>query len=160
MPAQDHPQAPPQVDAQTSRDFFEVITRAVFQSGFSWPVIAAKWEGFRQAFAGFEPEAVAAFTPDDVDRLCADPGIVRNRRKIEATVHNAEVLLELAEQHGDFRSYLRSHGSFEAASRDIQKRFKWLGALGSYYLLYVVDEPVPPFEQWRASNPAVPAPRR
>ena len=153
MPVQHHPQAPPQVDARTSRDFFEVITRAVFQSGFSWPVIAAKWEGFRRAFADFEPEVVAGFTPDDVDRLCADPAIVRNRRKIEATVHNAEVVLKLAEAHGDFRAYLRSHGSFEKASADIQKRFKWLGGLGSYYLLYVVDEPVPPFEEWRASQP-------
>jgi 3-methyladenine DNA glycosylase Tag len=147
-------EAPPQIDAQTPADFFEVITRAVFQSGFSWPVIAAKWDGFRAAFAGFDPAAVAAFTPDEVDRLCSDERIVRNRRKIEATVHNAEVLLELDEAHGGFRAYLGSHGGFDAASADLQRCFKWLGGLGAYYVLYVVKEPVPPFEEWRARQGA------
>ena len=60
----------------------------------SWQVVEAKWDGFREAFAGFDPEAVAAFTGDDVERLAEDTRIIRNRRKIEATVHNAETMLD------------------------------------------------------------------
>jgi DNA-3-methyladenine glycosylase I len=68
---------------------FERLSLEAFQSGLSWLVILRKRENFRAAFAGFDPATVAAFGPDDVARLLADAGIVRNRAKIEATVHNA-----------------------------------------------------------------------
>jgi DNA-3-methyladenine glycosylase I len=66
-----------------------------FQSGLSWLTILRKRESFRAAFAGFDPAAVAAFGPVDVERLLADAGIVRNRAKIDATIHNARRVLEL-----------------------------------------------------------------
>ena len=86
---------PEQITPQKLADYLEALSKAVFQAGISWQVIEAKWEGFRAAFAGFDPETVAAFTDDDVERLMDDPGVVRNRRKIEATVRNAQVMLEL-----------------------------------------------------------------
>jgi DNA-3-methyladenine glycosylase I len=74
---------------------FERLSLEAFQSGLSWIVILRKRPAFRAAFAGFAPERVAAFGDDDVARLLADAGIVRNRSKIEATIRNARAVLEL-----------------------------------------------------------------
>lgn len=74
---------------------FERLSLEGFQSGLSWLVILRKREAFRAAFAGFDPAEVARFTTADVDRLLGDAGIVRNRAKLEATVHNARRVLEL-----------------------------------------------------------------
>ncbi len=71
---------------------FEALALTYFENGLSWMTVFDKRDNFRRAFHGFEPAAVAAMTPDDVDRLMADSSIIRNRRKIEATVHNARVL--------------------------------------------------------------------
>lgn len=74
---------------------FERLTLEAFQSGLSWLIILRKRENFRRAFAGFDIEAVANYTERDVTRLLADPGIVRNRAKIEAAVANARVVADL-----------------------------------------------------------------
>ncbi|HEU5472113.1 MAG TPA: DNA-3-methyladenine glycosylase I [Actinophytocola sp.] len=74
---------------------FERLTLEAFQSGLSWLTILRKREGFRAAFAGFQPEKVAAFGPDDVARLMADPAIVRNRAKIDAAIRNANAIAAL-----------------------------------------------------------------
>lgn len=79
---------------------FERISLECFQSGLSWSTILRKRPAFRAAFAGFVPDVVAGFGDDDVTRLLADEGIVRNRRKIEATIHNARATLQLREQEG------------------------------------------------------------
>jgi 3-methyladenine DNA glycosylase Tag len=145
--------APEQIDAKRLGDYLEVMTKAVFQSGMSWQVVNAKWPGFQEAFDGFDAERIADYTPDDIDRLAADTRIIRNVRKIEATVQNAQTMCELAaENGGDFRAYLQSHGDFEAMVKDLRKRFKFLGDFGSYYFLYVVKEPVPSYHDFRASR--------
>jgi DNA-3-methyladenine glycosylase I len=74
---------------------FERISLEAFQSGLSWLIILRKRENFRAAFREFDAQAIAAFGPDDVSRLLADPGIVRNRAKIEATISNARAALDL-----------------------------------------------------------------
>lgn len=74
---------------------FERVSLEAFQSGLSWLTILRKRPAFRTAFAQFDPALVAGFTPADVDRLLTDAGIVRNRSKIEATIANARVTLEL-----------------------------------------------------------------
>jgi DNA-3-methyladenine glycosylase I len=74
---------------------FERLSLEAFQSGLSWLTILRKREGFRTAFAKFAIETVAGFGPDDVTRLLADPGIVRNRAKIEAVIGNARAALAL-----------------------------------------------------------------
>lgn len=74
---------------------FERLSLEAFQSGLAWITILRKREAFRAAFAGFDPERVAAFDDDDVARLLADPGIVRNRAKVTATIANARAVVEL-----------------------------------------------------------------
>ncbi|MGW3247675.1 DNA-3-methyladenine glycosylase I [Streptomyces sp. NPDC001070] len=76
---------------------FERLCLEAFQSGLSWITILRRREGFRKAFAGFSPEAVAAFTDEDRERLLADPGIIRNRAKIDASIANAHATLALRE---------------------------------------------------------------
>jgi DNA-3-methyladenine glycosylase I len=77
------------------RGLFEKLALEAFESGLSWRTILAKRDAFRAAFAGFHPDAVASFGDADVERLLADPGIVRNRAKIEATLANARVTIGL-----------------------------------------------------------------
>ena len=77
------------------RALFEKLCLEGFQAGLSWLTILRKRERFREVFAGFEPERVAAFTGADVERLLTDTGIVRNRAKIEATITNARAVLAL-----------------------------------------------------------------
>ncbi len=79
---------------------FERITLEAFQSGLSWLTILRKREGFRAAFAGFDPEVVARFGDDDRARLMADAGIVRNRAKVDAAITNARAVLGLRDGPG------------------------------------------------------------
>jgi 3-methyladenine DNA glycosylase Tag len=149
-------QAPDRITPRGLADYLEVMTRAVFQSGISWRVIEAKWDGFRESFHGFDPERVAALTPDDVDALASDVRIVRNRRKIEATVDNAETLLELDREHGGFDRYLVSLGGFEDKVAALRKEFRFLGDFGAYYMLYVLGHEVPPHDEYLASRGKAP----
>jgi 3-methyladenine DNA glycosylase Tag len=127
--------APPQIEPKGLGDYLDVMSKAAFQSGLSWSVIDKKWPGTREAFDGFDAARIADYTPDDIDRLTRDSRVVRNRRKIEAVVHNARVLLELQRTHGSFRAYLRSFKEYEDLARDMRKRFKFLGDMGVYYFL-------------------------
>jgi DNA-3-methyladenine glycosylase I len=77
---------------------YERLSLEAFQSGLAWITILRKRENFRAAFAGFQPDRVARFGAADVERLMNDPGIVRNRAKIEATIANARVVAELGEE--------------------------------------------------------------
>jgi DNA-3-methyladenine glycosylase I len=85
---------------------FEFMVLDAFQAGLSWAIILRKREGFRKAFAGFDPATVARFTPAQVDRLLQDPDIVRNRLKIESTVSNARALLGVRREFGSFNRYI------------------------------------------------------
>ncbi len=86
---------------------YERLSLEAFQSGLSWITILRRRPGFRAAFAGFEIAKVATFTEADRDRLLADPGIIRNRSKIDATLANARVLAEWAS--GDLDTLIWSH---------------------------------------------------
>ena len=88
------------------RFLFELLTLEGAQAGLSWSTILNKREGYRRAFADFDPAAVARFGPRDVERLLGDPGIVRNRLKIESTVNNAARVLEVQEAVGSLDAYL------------------------------------------------------
>jgi DNA-3-methyladenine glycosylase I len=85
---------------------FEMLTLEGAQAGLSWLTILRKREGYRAAFAGFDPGKVAAFDGDDVARLLADPGVVRNRLKIASTISNARAVLEIQSRYGSLDSYL------------------------------------------------------
>jgi DNA-3-methyladenine glycosylase I len=96
------------VPSRDRRHLFELLTLEGAQAGLSWTTILRKRDGYREAFAGFEPERVAAFTPDDVDRLMLDPGIIRNRAKIEATIDNARAILALERSGTSFVGHVWS----------------------------------------------------
>jgi DNA-3-methyladenine glycosylase I len=85
---------------------FEFITLEGAQAGLSWETILKKREAYRQALAGFDPQRVARFTPARVERLLLNPGIVRNRLKVESTVRNAKAFVAVQREFGSFDAYL------------------------------------------------------
>jgi len=96
------------VPVHDDRTFFEFLTLEGAQAGLSWETILNKRENYRAAFAGFDPARVARFTPSKIERLLQNPGIVRNRLKINSTVGNAKAFLEVQREFGTFEAYLRS----------------------------------------------------
>lgn len=94
------------VPVHDDRRHFEFLVLEGAQAGLSWETILRKREGYRRAFAGFDPEAVAAFGEADVARLLADSGIVRNRLKVASAIANARALLEVQRQHGSFDTFV------------------------------------------------------
>jgi DNA-3-methyladenine glycosylase I len=88
------------------RRLFEKLSLEGFQAGLSWLTILRKREHFREVFSGFDPAAVARFGAEQVERLLADPGIVRNRAKVEATINNARRYAELAAEFGSLAAYV------------------------------------------------------
>jgi DNA-3-methyladenine glycosylase I len=93
------------VPVRDSRALWETLMLEGFQAGLAWIVILRKREAFRAAFVGFDPEQVARFGPADVERLMADPGIVRARAKIEATIAGARIYLDMAARGEDFAGF-------------------------------------------------------
>lgn len=85
---------------------FEFLVLESAQAGLSWLTVLKKRGNYRTAYRDFDPRKVARFTPADVERLLADPGIIRNRMKIEASINNARRLLRIQKEHGSFCSYL------------------------------------------------------
>jgi DNA-3-methyladenine glycosylase I len=96
------------VPSLDDRHLFELLVLEGAQAGLSWATILRKREGYRLAFAGFDPEAVGRFGPRDVERLLGDAGIVRNRAKIESAVANARAALAVRDEHGSLAAYLWS----------------------------------------------------
>ena len=82
------------------------MAKAVFSAGFSWKVIRNKWPGFEAAFDGFQPNRVAFYADEDLDRLLSDAAIVRNGQKITATIENARFILATIKEHGSFGAFL------------------------------------------------------
>jgi DNA-3-methyladenine glycosylase I len=85
---------------------FEFLALETQQAGLSWRCVLGKRESFRKAYAGFDPVKVARFTQARIEKLLADPGIIRNRRKIEAAVANARAFIAAAEDFGSFDAYI------------------------------------------------------
>ncbi len=94
------------VPLHDDRALFEFLILEGAQAGLSWETILKKREVYRQAFDHFDPAVVAAYGPYKVAELLADPGIIRNRRKVEAAVKNARAFLRTAEEFGSFDSYI------------------------------------------------------
>ncbi len=142
---------PPRAVPENDAGYFEKITQAVFQAGFSWQVIRQKWPNFQQAFAGFDVDRVAAFTEIDLERLVEDKGIVRNGRKIQATMHNARVCQQYIQEHGSLKNWLDTlENDYYRREKQFCKQFKYMGPMGAYFFFWSVGEDVPPYEEWRA----------
>ena len=93
---------------RNDRKIFEFLVLESAQAGLSWLTILRKREGYRRAFANFEPSSVARFNARDVSRLIENPDIIRNRLKIEATINNAKRFLEVQKEFGTFSKYMWS----------------------------------------------------
>ncbi len=94
------------VPEHDDRRLFELLTLEGAQAGLSWATVLRRRNGYRRAFRDFDPRAVAAFDAGDVERCLADPGIIRHRQKVEATVTNARALLAVQRREGSFDRYL------------------------------------------------------
>jgi DNA-3-methyladenine glycosylase I len=94
------------VPSHDDRHLFELLVLEGAQAGLSWSTILRKRDGYRRAFADFDAATVARFGTKDVERLLADPGIVRNRLKVESAIANAGRVLEVREERGSFDGYL------------------------------------------------------
>ena len=126
-------------------EYFERMSKAIFTAGLNWKTIENKWSGFNKAFQNFSPEKVSKFTDKNVQSLLKDTDIVRNEKKIRATIHNAEQFLVLKKEHGSFKEYL---GSFrkdeEKLQSDLQEKFKHLGPSTARMFLWSVAYPLTP----------------
>ena len=94
------------VPVHDDKILFEFLILESAQAGLSWLTILKRRENYRKAFSGFDPEAVAQYTDADRDRLLADPGIIRNRLKIDSAIQNAAAFLDIARRHGSFSRYI------------------------------------------------------
>lgn len=141
------------VPLHDDQKLFEFLVLDAFQAGLSWAIVLGKREGFRAAFGGFDPAKIARYGPRDIARLLANPGIIRNRLKIEAAIENARRFLEVQEESGSFDRHIwqfvggrpmvhryraesdipaRSAES-DAMSRDLRERgFKFVGSTICY----------------------------
>ncbi len=136
---------------RNDRELFERLVLEAFQSGLSWLTILRKRPAFREAFAGFDPATVAAYDCDDVARLLKDPGIVRNRAKIEAAITNARAVVSLEEPFAALLwTYAPAPGAAPvdsddvaattpesaALARDLRRRgFRFVGPTTAYALM-------------------------
>ncbi len=94
------------VPLHDERRLFEMLVLEGAQAGLSWLTVLRKRENYRKAFANFDLQTVARFTPRDVDRLRSNPGIIRNRLKIESAIRNAQVVIAITEQYGSLDAFL------------------------------------------------------
>ena len=121
------------------------MTRSVFQSGFAWKVIEAKWDGFETAFKGFVPGKVTAFSDEDLEKLVQNKEIVRNGAKIRATRDNAAFVAELAKEHGSASRFFADWpdenivGLWEV----MKKRGNRLGGFTGQYVLRRIGKDTP-----------------
>lgn len=147
------------VPVHDDRLLFEYLTLEGAQAGLSWSTILRKRGEYRRAFADFDPTRVARFTPARVERLRQDPGIVRNRLKIESTVSNARAFLDVQDEFGSFDAYVwdfvggqpkqnawrslrgvpASTKESDALSRDLKRRgFRFVGSTICYAFMQAV----------------------
>ena len=113
----------------SDNELFGRLILEINQAGLSWTTILNKKENFRKAYSNFEVEKVANYTDKDVKRLLADPGIIRNKLKVGAAIHNAGVILDLQESHGSFGAWLDSEFPKDRENwvRLFKKTFKFTG---------------------------------
>ncbi|MCF8370735.1 MAG: DNA-3-methyladenine glycosylase I [Bacteroidales bacterium] len=141
------------VPVHDDRKLFEFITLDAFQAGLSWSTILNKRENFREAFDNFEPEVIVEYSPDKIESLLNNAGIIRNKLKIHATIGNAKAFLEVQKEFGSFDNYIWQFTNYktiqnklkslsdipvstkesDAMSKDLKKRgFKFVGTTICY----------------------------
>jgi DNA-3-methyladenine glycosylase I len=145
------------VSAPKSDDeYFERMSRAIFQAGLNWKMIENKWSNFEKAFDKFSITKVAKFGDKQISLLMKNEGIVRNEGKIRSTIYNAQQALLVEEEFGSFRDYIKSFGKDHGKLiEDIQSRFHHVGPSGARTFLWMAGvklEPTAEEKAWMAKN--------
>lgn len=133
------------IPPEDDRGYFEILSLEAFQAGLSWYIVMQKRAALRKAFMQFEPEKVLTV---DINALLQDRSLIRNRMKLEATVHNARVFLDLVTEYGSFEKYLRNLPDDPKLASKIFKRqgFKFLGPVVTESFFQAVGKIKPPHE--------------
>ena len=147
------------IPVHDDRALFEMLCLEGAQAGLSWETVLRKRESYRRLFKDFDPAAVARMTPARIEKILADPGVIRNRAKVESVVTNAKALLKVKKEFGSFDAYIwsfvdrapiakRRHSSAkipsstpqsEAMSRDLRERgFRFVGPTICYAFMQAV----------------------
>ena len=109
---------------------FEVMSLQVFQAGLTWRMVLSRRDSFRAAFADWKIDAVAGMGPEDVERLREDPGIIRNRQKIQAVIDNAGIIVAIQKEHGSFCDWFYDHlpgSDYPSLQKELRSTFKFMG---------------------------------
>lgn len=147
----------------TDNELFGRLILEINQAGLSWETILKKQDSFRKAYHNFDIATVANYGEDDLARLLADAGIIRNRLKINAAIHNAGIIVELQKEYGSFRSWIDHHHpkTKEEWVKLFRKTFKFTGGeivneflMSAGYLPGAHPEGCPVFDKIKKLNPA------
>ena len=122
----------------TDAGYLEAAARIIFMGGLNRRVVDGKWDGFLQAFHGFDVATVAAMGPAEVERLSEDDRVIKYAAKLQAVVTNAQEIQEVADQHGSFGSWVESAvaGGVPSACAELSKRFAYISKDGARNWLY------------------------
>jgi 3-methyladenine DNA glycosylase Tag len=125
--------------------YFEMMSRCIFRTGLNWAVIDKKWPGFQIAFAGFDVKKISQFDQRHVDELMNDTGIIRNLKKIQATIDNSREFISIQIDHGSFEDYLDGirRGGDDEMVKQLSKRFRHMGPTTSVMFLKSIGEELP-----------------
>lgn len=119
-------------------ELFGRLLLEINQAGLSWTLMLRKQENFRKAYDDFSIKKIAAYSETDIARLLADPGIIRNRLKINAAIFNAQRILGLQEEHGSFKNWLKANQGLSTADwvKLFKKNFRFVGGeiIGSFIM--------------------------
>ncbi len=140
---------PPREKPKDDKGYFEVLSKAVFNAGFSYQVVNNKWEGTKEVFHEFDPEILSKWTVDEISVALESLKIIRNSKKVTAIISNAKVFLNIVREHKSFENFLKSFRdkTYEEKQKILSKQFKWLGPRGAHFFLWSVGEDAPPCEE-------------
>ena len=122
----------------TDAGYLEAAARIIFMGGLNRRVVDGKWDGFLQAFHGFDVATVAAMGPAEVERLSEDDRVIKYAAKLQAVVTDAQEIQEVADQHGSFGSWVESAvaGGVPSACAELSRRFAYISKDGARNWLY------------------------
>ena len=129
----------------TDDQYFENLTRCVFQAGLSWELVAKKWPEFRKAFDGFDVDKVSEYGVEDLRRLMKNEGIIRNRQKIQDTMNNSVRFRSIREKYGGFRQWLDGidkGNNYYLVVKLLKSEFSRVGTGTAHIFLWSVGEPI------------------
>jgi DNA-3-methyladenine glycosylase I len=131
---------PPKTDSA----YLDRMSQVIFSAGLNWRMVEKKWPEFQKSFASFSPVQVAGLSEADIKALMNNPCIIRNERKIRATIQNAKTILNLQREYGSVKGYIDSVGKLgkDRLQKDLQMKFKQMGPSTARMFLVIVGYPL------------------